>query len=289
MAHLAPTYACVLAAAVVGEESIFSAIDRRRLYAWLMSLKQPDGGFAIQRDGEVDTRAAYLALTVASLLDLMTDELTAETSGWVASCQRYEGGFAGAPGAEAHAGLAFCALASLCILDDPYKLPRAINMPSLIHWLTHRQMTVEGGFSGRTNKLVDGCYSWWVGAELAIIEAIFDGCTELFDRHALSEYILKCCQVEKKGGLRDKPGKSADYYHTCYCLAGLSIAQSRWHIDTAEKLDDHQGWRAYSWIVSAIQDTSSSYSVEPLHPLFAIAPAKAAQLRSWAIRQDWQP
>lgn len=29
----------------------------------------------------------------------------------------------------------------------------------------------------------------------------------------------------KQGGLRDKPGQARDYYHTCYCLSGLSIAQ----------------------------------------------------------------
>ncbi len=28
-----------------------------------------------------------------------------------------------------------------------------------------------------------------------------------------------------KGGLRDKPGKPVDYYHSCYCLSGLSAAQ----------------------------------------------------------------
>ena len=28
-----------------------------------------------------------------------------------------------------------------------------------------------------------------------------------------------------KGGLRDKPGKPPDYYHTCYCLSGLSASQ----------------------------------------------------------------
>lgn len=27
-----------------------------------------------------------------------------------------------------------------------------------------------GGFRGRTNKLVDGCYSWWVGGSFALIE-----------------------------------------------------------------------------------------------------------------------
>ena len=32
-------------------------------------------------------------------------------------------------------------------------------------------MTFEGGFQGRTNKLVDGCYSFWVGALLPLIQA----------------------------------------------------------------------------------------------------------------------
>ena len=25
--------------------------------------------------------------------------------------------------------------------------------------------------------------------------------------------------------MRDKPGKARDFYHTCYCLSGLSICQ----------------------------------------------------------------
>lgn len=35
----------------------------------------------------------------------------------------------------------------------------------------------------------------------------------------------RCCQPSKGGGLRDKPGKPVDYYHTCYCLSGLAAAQ----------------------------------------------------------------
>lgn len=31
--------------------------------------------------------------------------------------------------------------------------------------------------------------------------------------------------LQQRGGLRDKPGKSPDYYHTCYCLSGLASAQ----------------------------------------------------------------
>ena len=29
-----------------------------------------------------------------------------------------------------------------------------------------------GGFKGRANKLVDGCYSWWVGGGLPVLEAL---------------------------------------------------------------------------------------------------------------------
>lgn len=32
------------------------------------------------------------------------------------------------------------------------------------------------------------------------------------------------CQ-DHRGGLLDKPGKSRDFYHTCYTLSGLALAQ----------------------------------------------------------------
>lgn len=46
----------------------------------------------------------------------------------------------------------------------------------------------------------------------------------LFNTRALQCWILRACQ-QLKGGLRDKPGKSVDYYHSCYCLSGLTAAQ----------------------------------------------------------------
>ena len=46
----------------------------------------------------------------------------------------------------------------------------------------------------------------------------------LFDVGMLERYILLCAQ-DIKGGLRDKPSKSRDFYHSCYNLSGLSIAQ----------------------------------------------------------------
>lgn len=38
-------------------------------------------------------------------------------------------------------------------------------------------MKFEGGFQGRTNKLVDGCYSFWQGAAFPMIhELLVAGC-----------------------------------------------------------------------------------------------------------------
>lgn len=146
--------------------------------------------------------------------------------------QTYEGGISGSPGTEAHGAYAFCALACLCIAGQPREMfnkcidgfqsafenvtnvPRYMDLPLLISWLSERQYAPEGGFSGRTNKLVDGCYSHWVGSCWPLIQAaLHDMQPEseeppppLFHREGLTRYILGCCQAEM-GGLRDKPGK----------------------------------------------------------------------------------
>ena len=46
-----------------------------------------------------------------------------------------------------------------------------------------------------------------------------------YNVEALQLWLLRCCQANK-GGMRDKPGKPPDYYHTCYCLSGLSSSQN---------------------------------------------------------------
>lgn len=110
-------------------------------------------------------------------------------------------------------------------------------MPKLISWLSSRQDAPAAGFSGRTNKLVDGCYSHWVGGCWPLIEASLNASPSatgqssppppeeqptpaagrpsaatlsatLFSRDGLIRYILCCCQdMSKRGGMRDKPSK----------------------------------------------------------------------------------
>lgn len=45
-----------------------------------------------------------------------------------------------------------------------------------------------------------------------------------FNDECLQRYTLMCAQ-QFDGGLRDKPSKSRDFYHTCYNLSGLSASQ----------------------------------------------------------------
>jgi protein farnesyltransferase subunit beta len=56
IAHLAPTYAAVNTLALFGGDDAFGLIDREKLYAWLMSMKQGNGGFLMHHGGEVDAR-----------------------------------------------------------------------------------------------------------------------------------------------------------------------------------------------------------------------------------------
>ena len=65
------------------------------------------------------------------------------------------------------------------------KQAHRINLDRLQHWLLQRQMRVEGGFQGRTNKLVDSCYSFWQGSAVALVQIIRRGGTHVTDMQDL--------------------------------------------------------------------------------------------------------
>lgn len=232
MPHLAPTYAAVNALAIVGTEEAYTAMDKNSLKQFFMKIREESGAYKMHEGGEVDVRGAYCAISVSKLVNMSPEDeqiLFQNTAHWIGACQTYEGGFGGAPGLEAHGGYSFCAAAALAMLGSS----AVVDLHSLLRWTVNRQMQFEGGFQGRTNKLVDGCYSFWQGALIPIVQALIMKeepelrafmKQPLFHREALQEYVLICCQ-RPSGGLIDKPGKLADPYHTCYTLSGLSIAQ----------------------------------------------------------------
>lgn len=263
MSHLASTYAAINALVCLGTKKAYEVVDRKSLLKFFISLKK-EGSFQLHKDGEIDVRGCYCVLSSAKLFNILTPELIEGVGDHISKCQTYEGGISAYPGNEAHGGYAFCGLAALMIINESHKL----NLESFSYWCSRRQMSFEGGFQGRTNKLVDSCYSFWMGGCFPLSQALLlaekDVLTEseyktfeyvgwdpkkefkiipdkekkkvedslfpevdsefYFDQNALEEYILLCCQ-HQNGGLVDKPGKSRDFYHSCYALSGLSIAQ----------------------------------------------------------------
>ncbi|KAJ9107727.1 hypothetical protein QFC21_001187 [Naganishia friedmannii] len=232
-AHLLPTYASVMALAILNVPEAWEQIDRKGMYEFFMHCKRDDGSFVVCQGGEVDVR-----------------------------CQTYEGGFASAAwptgsqdpnmpvaaaAAEAHGGYTSCALFSHFLLRPGCTASSTaiadIDTHALLRWAVMQQASAMegGGFRGRTNKLVDGCYGWWVGGLFAVLESLVRGEDDTDDKTessadeewedetergkiALQEYILIAAQ-SMKGGLCDKPGKNADLYHSTNNLSGLSSAQ----------------------------------------------------------------
>ncbi|TKA22952.1 hypothetical protein B0A50_07694 [Salinomyces thailandicus] len=288
LSHCACTYATVLALTCVGGLEV---VDRTAMWRWLGEVKQADGGFKMALGAEEDIRGAYCAMTILALLNLpleLPQDCAARKTGlnsftdklgeWVSSCQTYEGGIAGAPTNEAHGAYAFCALACLSILDAPHKtIPRFLNIEALIHWLASMQTTPEGGFAGRTNKLVDACYSHWVGGCWSLLQAATKSPNDLWSREGLIRYLLTCCQQPgKRGGMRDKPSTRPDGYHTCYSLAGLSAAQNHYHYHTEESPTTFLS-SAFQWSASRpSKEEMAQWSIEEedrvrlVHPVFVV-------------------
>jgi protein farnesyltransferase subunit beta len=205
---------------------------------------------------------------------------------WVSACQSYDGGLGSAPGTEAHGAYTFCGLGCLAILGPPKEtLNKCLDLPRLIHWLSHRQCAPECGFSGRPNKLVDGCYSHWIGGCWPLVEAAAG--PGLWNRSALGRYILSAAQGEK-GGLRDKPGKPVDAYHTCYNLAGLSAAQHIQVFDGDMERDIGKGelgapyyWRHGGRYEGEDLVWDQQDLVKEVHPVFIVPYRAAAECREY--------
>lgn len=225
LSHLATTYASVSALVCIGTDKALAVIDRMKMKQFLHQMKDSvTGGFRMHENGEIDIRGTYCAISVASILGLLDKELTDGVEEYIGRCQTYEGGIAGEPGMEAHGGYGYCGLAVLVILNGHGIPPSHVDIPKYTTWLSRRQMSVEGGFQGRTNKLVDSCYTFWQGASFSLLKQL-GGEIEFMSGGLVAMYVLLACQADN-GGLRDKPGKSPDFYHSCYALSGLAAVNN---------------------------------------------------------------
>lgn len=262
--HLATTYAAVMALALADDEKAWSEINCEKMRQWMLRMKLDDGSFKVCEHGEADPRASYCALSVATILGFGDDrELTDNANSFLFDCQTYEGGFANTPAGEAHGGYAFCSVASLFFLR---RLRDIKSFNQLLRWLVARQDQEIPGFTGRTNKLVDGCYSHWVGSCWPLLENAFK-LNSFWDRKGLESYICRCCQ-NAKGGLRDKPGAHPDAYHTNYVLSGLSNALYLYSTPGG----------CFEWVAVPLENTRG---IRPMNPLFGLPLGVAEKMNDY--------
>lgn len=183
------------------------------IVSFIVSLQQPDGSFAGDHWGEIDTRFSYCALSSLSLLSALDRADVPKAVDYISSCQNLDGGFGSMQGAESHAGQVFCCIGALSIAKSLH----AIRNSDLLEWWLAERQCDSGGLNGRPEKQADVCYSWWILSVLSIL-----GRVDWINRDRLASFIAKA-QDPDDGGIADRPGDMPDIFHTFFGLSGLCL------------------------------------------------------------------
>jgi prenyltransferase beta subunit len=101
-------------------------------------------------------------------LKLMTLERGRDS---VMSCLSHEGGFDAMSGSEAHADYTYCAISTLETESDQFHAQSDGNLEIKLANFA-KSLQEFDAFESRTNKLMDCCYSFWIGAVLQAITGL---------------------------------------------------------------------------------------------------------------------
>ena len=209
--HLLYTLSAIQILAIANKLHI---LETDKIVDFITSLQQPDGSFAGDSWGEIDTRFTYCALSALSILKRIDAVNVNGAVDYVLQCRNLlDGGFGAIVGGESHAGQVFCCIGALSIAEALDKLPPD---DILTWWLAERQCD-SGGLNGRSEKQADVCYSWWILSSLSIL-----GRMDWISQDKLAAFILQC-QDPDDGGIADRPEDMPDVFHTFFGVAGLSL------------------------------------------------------------------
>ncbi|CDI86260.1 geranylgeranyl transferase type II beta subunit, putative [Eimeria praecox] len=114
----------------------------------------------------------YGASWEAFLQDPLAGVRVDATVSWLLSLLGPDGGVGVSPGAEPHAGAAFCFAGCLSLLGRRDAVgteeARRLERQDKLTWLRERQLP-EGSLQGRPGKKGDSCYTFWVTAALLLL------------------------------------------------------------------------------------------------------------------------
>ncbi|VDO03528.1 unnamed protein product [Rodentolepis nana] len=214
--HVTADYSALLSLLVLGDN--LDRLNRQAIIEGIKSLQHINGNLI---NGslfcpEFDPRFIFSAVASAYVLDLL-DQLDLDIfEKFMMECLTYEGAFGSSPKLEAHAGITYCVLASLKLMNRLDKVfpVGSFERQKLINWLLSRQ---NGGFNGRRHKDPDTCYTFWVGASLRML-----GVQQYVEKEILLKFICSTYDPIVGGFMKSPDGDSADQLHTYMALSGLS-------------------------------------------------------------------
>ncbi|KAL1843436.1 hypothetical protein VTJ49DRAFT_1546 [Mycothermus thermophilus] len=231
---------CYIAAAVrwilrgdvkEGEPGWVEDFDTDALARYILSSQTYDGGFAGSSQEEPHAGYAYCAIGALALLDRPING-NPQSSGTLVANIRNRRGL-----------IHWLASRQFVYLDPPesqdddrsdddddeenFRLPQRLSDLSLTENLRHVAC------NGRTNKVADTCYTWWVGAALANLglglgseqgDGVSDGVAPdlLLDRAGARRFLLER-MAHRIGGFSKHPGGPPDVYHACFGLTALAV------------------------------------------------------------------
>ncbi|KAJ3998832.1 terpenoid cyclases/protein prenyltransferase alpha-alpha toroid [Lentinula boryana] len=212
--HIIMTYTALLTLAILRDD--FSRLDKEGILSFLKACQREDGSFStVPGGGETDLRTLYCAFVVSHLLDDWSGVSVERALSFIASCRSYEGGYGQFTHCEANGGTTYIAMAAIHLAPVTSNPLTPSEIRKTIEWAAHKQLQ-SGGFCGRTNKLADACYCFWIGGSLKIL-----GAGDLVDSRSLASFLASC--QFKFGGIAKAPGEHSDPYHTYLSLAALSM------------------------------------------------------------------
>lgn len=249
-ANLPATYFSVMSLAALRDETFRTRLDREKICRFVGKCQREDGSFAPNWSpargafGENDLRCNYMATGILKALraskKLVNEVMNVPKAiDFILSTRGYDGGLGQTQGAESHAGLTFCGLASLSLILEYYKTGDSTvwdvcDWSKTVHWLSHRQIFAiggveenedDGGLNGRINKPADTCYAFWCSASLEILLGTGNSNTIINSEHA-EKYLLDQAQHKLFGGFAKVAGETPDQMHSFLGICALSLLNS---------------------------------------------------------------
>ncbi|EGG24480.1 hypothetical protein DFA_02723 [Cavenderia fasciculata] len=215
---LANSYCALMILRILRDD--LGRVNKKSITNAMKHLQQPDGSYVgASGGGESDMRYLYTACAISFLLEDWSGIDIDLALQYIRSSFGYEFAFGQGPLQEAHGGSTYCAIAALSLLGllDQEFPKQSVKREKLVQWLVMKQIS---GFSGRTNKDPDTCYSFWIGASLDML-----GAYHLVDSNLVSSFILGA-QHPAIGGISKIPDSFPDALHSYMSFSGLSIIQN---------------------------------------------------------------